>query len=235
MALVGLEKKLFAQYVSLNLQDKLYQVKAIDLAKKHLARHKGKIKLLDIGCADGSFAQYAGVQLGGNSYGLDICPSAIKRAKLVLNQAFQHDVAKALPFPDHFFDIVFALEVIEHVFDTDFFMMEIRRVLKPGGLLILSTPNLASLKNRARLFFNGYPQYLEYSCEGAGHIHLYTSKILESQLAKHKLKTKEMTSANFLAPYVTHKVAPIWYRKLMMRMGDIFPSLGSHIVVVAKR
>lgn len=233
MAAPSIQKQIFAGYASLNLQDKLYQVKALQLAEKYLPPHTKPVSLLDVGCADGGFAQYAGRRLGAKTYGIDIAPKSIRIAKTKLDYARQHDVDRKLPFPDKTFQIVFALEVIEHIYDTDYFLAEIRRVLKPSGILILSTPNLASLKNRIRLLFNYYPQYLEYSTTGAGHIHLYTSKILTSQLGLHNYRIKELTAANWPAPFVTHPRAPEIYRRYMMRMGDWLPSMGSHLLVAA--
>ena len=48
-------------------------------------------------------------------------------------------------------DAAHVCEVIEHLFDTEGFLKEIHRLLVPGGLLILSTPNLNSLANRIRV------------------------------------------------------------------------------------
>lgn len=231
----NVQKQLFSEYHSLNLQDKLYQVKALKLATKYLDGHKKDIKLLDIGCADGSFASYAGHELNAKTYGIDISPEAIAKAKKTIDHATQHDISKSLPYPDKSFEIIFALEVIEHIYDTDFLISEIRRILKPGGILVVSTPNLASIKNRVRLLFNNYPQYLEYSTAGAGHIHLYTSEVLLTQLSSHKLTVRSLTSANFLAPYVTHPKAPNLYRDLAMLIGDWLPTLGSHIIAVVQR
>ncbi len=229
------QREIFATYQSLNLADKLYEVKALRLAEKYFPNISKKRSLLDIGCADGGFASYAGKLLGAKTYGLDIAPLAVKKAKGVLDQAITHDVVKPLPFPDKSFDLVFALEVIEHVYDTDFLLDEIRRVLRPGGISIISTPNLASFKNRARLLLNLYPQYLEYSALGAGHIHLYTTRVLSSQMVAHGLKLRKMVAANFPAPFITRPFAPQVYREIMLWLGDHFPALGSHIVIIVER
>jgi len=69
------QQQIFAQYASLDLQNKLYQVKALKLAQKYLGKKK-QVKLLDIGCSDGSFAQYAGRLLKAKTYGVDIAAGA---------------------------------------------------------------------------------------------------------------------------------------------------------------
>jgi SAM-dependent methyltransferase len=53
-----------------------------------------------------------------------------------------------LPFPDGHFDVVLSLEGIEHIDGQETFLRELRRVLKPGGRLILSTPNMLCLRSR---------------------------------------------------------------------------------------
>lgn len=68
----------------------------------------------------------------------------------------QYDAASRLPYPDHTFDYVFSLEGVEH-FDAPFpFVLELCRVLKPGGKLYLSTPNTFSVDARIKYLLSGY-------------------------------------------------------------------------------
>jgi len=183
MVRLNSQGKLFAKYKSLNLKDKIYQVKALDLAQELVGGRKNRIKLLDIGCADGSYAAYVGEKLKAETYGVDISAHAIKKAKTRLDQAVRGDVSKRLPFTDASFELIFVLEVIER----------------------------------------------------AGHIHLYTSKVLARQMKAHGLKLVKLTSANFLAPMITSLYAPQIYVRLMMKLGDCLPTLGSHLIAVGTK
>jgi len=69
------------------------------------------------------------------------------------------NIFSGIPFADHSVDIVVAGEIIEHIAHTRRFLSEIRRVLKPGGELILSTPNIVSLKYRIAFLIGRIPAH----------------------------------------------------------------------------
>ena len=80
-----------------------------------------------------------------------------------------------LPLEDCEFDLIWASEVIEHVADTARWLSEVRRVLSPGGRLLLTTPN----HPRAALLLYGLERYCDPLSD---HLHLYTHRSLEAVL-----------------------------------------------------
>jgi SAM-dependent methyltransferase len=82
-----------------------------------------------------------------------------------------------LPFEDGSFDLVWAGEVIEHVADTARWLSEVRRVLVPGGRLVLTTPEHGRLK----LLLDGIE---EYSPPLGDHLHLYDARSLRRLLGE---------------------------------------------------
>jgi SAM-dependent methyltransferase len=104
-------------------------------------------RLLDIGCGDGAYT----VRLAGGFSSVDAIdvqdgPLALFRARIAGTPAAGHITmgemsAAKLDFPDDTFDVVTAIEVLEHVEELDQALEEIRRVLKPGGRFAFSTPN----------------------------------------------------------------------------------------------
>jgi ubiquinone/menaquinone biosynthesis C-methylase UbiE len=70
------------------------------------------------------------------------------------------NIKKELPYQDSAFDIVTATEVIEHLEDFRAILREMYRVLKPGGICVLSTPNILSLNSRLRNLWFGFAELM---------------------------------------------------------------------------
>ncbi len=97
-------------------------------------------RVLDLGCAFG-FATRRLARRGYETVGVDASPAYIARARRAHPQGmYLLASAEAVPLPDHSFDGVLFLDVLEHVRDERAALAEIARLLKPGGTLILSVP-----------------------------------------------------------------------------------------------
>lgn len=129
----------------------------LDKVVAFLARHAADgQRLLDVGCGDGRIGKRF-ADLGYTVHGLDTAPENVQRARELGIAAVEGDAADPLPFEDASFDVVFAGEIIEHLFDTGAFLAELSRVLRPGGWLVLTTPNLAHLPDRLLLLLGHSP------------------------------------------------------------------------------
>jgi 2-polyprenyl-3-methyl-5-hydroxy-6-metoxy-1,4-benzoquinol methylase len=98
-------------------------------------------RLLDVGCGEARFtSELAGA--GRRSVGIDVAEEPLRRARIRDPQVDVRPVDPEQPWPleDSSFDVVWAGEVIEHVADTATWLSEVRRVLRSGGHLLLSTP-----------------------------------------------------------------------------------------------
>lgn len=113
-------------------------------------------RILIVGCGAGFEekninALYTNVEL----WSIDISQEMIKKA--IANQSpsrFALSLAEALPFPDKSFDRVESREVIEHVIDPQKMLAEISRVLKPGGVAVITTENRGSFSPKN--FYDAY-------------------------------------------------------------------------------
>lgn len=111
---------------------------------KPMSRSNNNIRILDMGCGEG-WASCLLSQKFHSVYSYDISFNRIRvlRQRMEFNQMtnifpFVGD-AEFLPFPDHFFDVVFGYAVLHHL-DLEPVMKEISRVLKPGGRGVFSEP-----------------------------------------------------------------------------------------------
>lgn len=112
------------------------------------------------------------------------------------------DLNLRLPFDDATFDGVLALEIIEHLEAPRAFVRELARVVKPGGTVVVSTPNITSLRSKLRflwngeftLFFNAERRTRDPFCaEASGHISPILPWLLEIFLRDAGLEPREWT------------------------------------------
>jgi ubiquinone/menaquinone biosynthesis C-methylase UbiE len=99
--------------------------------------------VLDIACGEGYGANLL-AQYAAHVTGIDIDIRTVTKAKskyVKKNLSFLAGCVENIPSPDSHFDIVVSFETIEHTYDHEKMLQEIKRVLKPDGLLIISTPD----------------------------------------------------------------------------------------------
>lgn len=187
-------------------------------------------KVLDVGCGDGTIGSLV-AKAGNDVYGIDISSTAVRLARAKGIKATKIDLESedvcGLPFDDHFFDVVLAAEIIEHFFDTDTFLSKIKRVLKQGGYLVLTTPNLASFGRRVLLFLGKNPlTETRVDNNTAGHVRYFTKRTLFELLDANGFKV-----VNFCSDVVNFNSRGTIYSKTLVRLS---PTLGRTLIVKAK-
>lgn len=149
-------------------------------------RMEGK-KILDVGCGDGFITAKLGESTGARMSGVDISKYALRAAKQRgIEAKFANLDSGRIPFADGCFDAVFCGDVLEHVFDTEHLLGEVKRVLKPGGFTVISVPNVAAWYNRIIMLFGFIPVWVEsasvhyvgnpFMDSGMGHIKAFTKR-----------------------------------------------------------
>ena len=115
-------------------------------------------RLLDVGCWDGSATMRYARAVGCEPFGVEVFeePAATARQAGVSVKVLDLET-DALPWPDASMDVVVANQILEHLKNVWLPMAEMFRVLRPGGHLVVSAPNLASLHNRALLALGRQP------------------------------------------------------------------------------
>jgi SAM-dependent methyltransferase len=132
-------------------------------------------RVLDLGCRSGALTRHF---LEGNAVvGLDVDAAALARAAERGIEPVQANVEEPLPFGDGSFDAVVAGELFEHLRFPDALVVEVRRVLRPGGVLVGSVPNAFRLQSRLR-FLRGSPPE-----DDPTHLRMFSPSLLRALLA----------------------------------------------------
>ena len=203
-------------------------------------KHYQFSRLLDIGCGDGSFSAVL-ANFSDRVYGVDIAKKAVDLARKKGIKAHVTDVdTEKLPFKKDFFEIIFCGEIIEHLFDPDHLLDEMYRVLKPKGILIITTPNLSSWLNRLALLFGYQPYLTEVSLKHnvgkfrvkdkriSGHIRVFTLRALKDLVKIHGFRTEKSLGVSLTKEL---PIPLIYFDKLFSKI----PALAQYIVLILKK
>ena len=217
----------------------------------HYPNNKMGKKILDIGCGSGNYLAEV-EKIGWDVYGIDPSDVAVNVAKgRGLKNIYKGDAIK-LPFEDNFFDVISIFHVFEHVPNPQEVLNETKRVLKPGGILIIGVPNFSSLGSK---IYGKYWAGLSFPL----HYFFYTQKTLGKVLTRSNFDVLSLNYSNlfsdiftsspesFLSPIFNYAM-PAYIRKFLSLVdfitgnidyifGNIFAQtfhLGSQITIVSR-
>ncbi len=204
-------------------------------------------RLLEVGCGSGDMLKIM-QELGWQVEGVDFDPLAVENAKSKGLRVF-HGTLEAQAYPDDHFDAVTMSHIIEHVHDPEQLLCECYRILKPGGRLVLVTPNSDSWGHRkfAVTWLHLDPPR---------HLHVFNPRSLTDLAQKAGFRIeRSLTSIRdtkflFIASRaIKHTGKYVWgspqpwgvrrWGKVMMLfewvMLRIFPHAGEEIVLIIKK
>jgi 2-polyprenyl-3-methyl-5-hydroxy-6-metoxy-1,4-benzoquinol methylase len=122
-------------------------VKTFTLRLKQVSPYKSSGKALDIGCGPGYFLT-AAQKMGFDVYGLDPSDYIVFQAQKTWGDKVQLGLIESANYTPESFDLVVAFDTFEHIYDPKKFLHAIHGVLKPGGVLAITTPDPTSMLSK---------------------------------------------------------------------------------------
>ena len=151
-------------------------------------------RVLDVGCGEGAFsAQMA--KAGARPIAVDVADEPLRRLRVrfpEITDARRATAGEPLPLEDGEADAAWAGEVIEHVVDVGAFCTELRRVVKPGGPLVLTTP--AHTRRLLVRFALRPAAFEEHVWPYADHVRFFTARTLRMVLTDAGFEHVELTT-----------------------------------------
>jgi SAM-dependent methyltransferase len=216
------------------LRDPYHRLR-LELAIGLLARH------LQPGAAGASPPVVADLGAGGGAactslagHGLcpiacDIVPDAHRAARDRQIAAVGMDITAGLPFRAGSLDGILAGEIIEHLFDPGHLLRECHRVLRPGGMLVVTTPNLATAQDRLRFLAGRAPRQVNPFHE---YLYLHIRPFTPLLLAE-GVRRAGLVPATLLSNYVVWRTR---FGEVRSRAAArLWPSLGGSLILAAVR
>jgi 2-polyprenyl-3-methyl-5-hydroxy-6-metoxy-1,4-benzoquinol methylase len=184
-------------------------------------------RALDVGCSTGYLAAQL-VERGTAVVGLERNEDASNEARAVCEQVLVGEIeTMELPFPPRSFDVVLCGDVLEHLREPERFLARIRPLIRPGGRLVLSTPNVANWSMRLGLLFGRW-RYTERGILDRTHTHLFTRRTLVEALERAGFRVVEF-DFTLPVPFIgTPRIEALAYA-----VGRLRPSLLAYQFVVA--
>lgn len=179
-------------------------------------------RILDVGCGPGFFL--SAIDPAWEKHGMDISEFTINyvREHYPDVRAYAGELSKA-SYADDYFDVIYCFAVMEHVDNPHEITQQMYRITRPGGIVIVSTPNIASFCARR---FKG-----NYRLLSAPHIALWSPRTLSRLLAEHGLRPFKIRYPFFGTRYFNLK--NIW------RLLDTYkvspPCYGNEMTIYARK
>lgn len=199
--------------------------------------------LVDIGSGDGKYSRkLAKLTHAKTVICVDHDRDALKKAKKNGCQTILADLNEKIKLPPNSADVIIINQVIEHIAKTDNLVKEVHRILKPGGISIWCTPNLASWHNIVALIL-GYqpfssqisdeaflgnplhPQNGDVIHEAQAHLRLFTPYSLKALLTFHRYNAVKTMGIGFYP-----------FKSVIAKIGAILmPNHAAYVLLVARK
>lgn len=211
--------------------------RVLEVSERHLPNPR-RLKVCDLPCGAGAFS----AQLAAR--GMDVTGVDIEAAEPFHFDTSRRVIADAnlrLPFEDAHFDALVSIEGIEHLENPSFFLRECARIVKPGGHIFLTTPNVDSIRSRRYIMLKGYHRF--FAPEGDsrkqyGHLLPIDMVFLKGAARRAGLEIVDLAvnqmKFNTLGTWIDRLLAGLLARRLPPAMRGPIPLFGDVIIYVLR-
>jgi 2-polyprenyl-3-methyl-5-hydroxy-6-metoxy-1,4-benzoquinol methylase len=209
--------------------------RVLELVRQYLPDAAGR-KVCDLPCGAGMFSARL-AELGMDVTAVDI--EAVEPFHYDPQRRVLADANLPLPFADGEFDAMVSIEGIEHLENPSFFLRECARVVKPGGWVFLSTPNVDSYRSRRSAYIHGFPKYFQpktHERKDAWHLHPIDMTFVRGALRKTDLSIVELAVNRLSGRNMFRELMrPLFTLKLPQEMRGEIPFYGEVMIYVLRK
>jgi len=194
-------------------------------------------RLLDVGCDDG-FAARDLLKDGFQVVGIDRNPVTLGKAARYYQQTILADIESELPLPDGPFNVMIFADILEHLTNPATVFAHFAELLAPGGLVILSVPNVAHWYMRLSLLFGRF-EYRERGILDRTHLRFFTLRSARKFLEDAGFRIEEVGATPLPLPLVWKATAPgrplFFLHTLGFYLARIWKTLFGYQLIFAAR
>lgn len=177
-----------------------------------MLKDQGK-RILDVGCHSGLMGSMVRTRLNAEVVGLDLDPLALSIARTRLDRVYDVDLEfegwadELRAKGEENFDLALFGDVLEHTRDPEFILRETRKLLKPGGKVIVSLPNVANLRVRMGLVRGNF-SYAESGILDRTHLRFFTLESAHDLLERSGYVLEDSDVAGYSLPHWLIRMFP---------------------------
>jgi 2-polyprenyl-3-methyl-5-hydroxy-6-metoxy-1,4-benzoquinol methylase len=169
-------------------------------------------RLIDVGCGDGLFGAAVKRRYPEcETWGVELMANAAQKAALLNDRVIQTPFESANELPEAYFDVVTMNDVLEHMPWPEPALAMAKRILRPGGRLVLSLPNVQYLLNVLDLVKRNEWEYQDSGILDRTHFRFYTAKSAARLLERNGYHVETITGINAMRPK--------WYYRIVFRLA----------------
>ena len=152
--------------------------------------------LLDVGCSEGYFGQDIKARQACEIWGVEMMPKAAAVAAQHLDRVITQRFSEELQLPENHFDLVIFNDCLEHMDDPEPALLYTRRLLKPGGRVVASIPNMRYFPVMWDLLVHGEWEYQEFGVMDRTHLRFFTKNSVGKMFERNGFRIERLEGIN---------------------------------------